>query len=123
MDISVVLAQILGIFFVVVGASMVVNKKATKAAMEEAVQNRGYLWMWGFLAILTGAVIVVLNNVWTSGLPLVITILGWLAIIKGVFILFFPDAAVSVYRKFNKEGLLVFSGLVVIVIGLILFYL
>jgi len=122
MNNSIVIAQILGIFFAVVGVSMALNKKTVMAAMEEAVQNRGYLWLWGFLAVATGAIILPLNNVWTSGLPLLITILGWLALIKGVFIFVFPDVAVSMYRKFNSSGVLVFCGLVALILGLVLLY-
>ena len=122
MNISIVLAQVLGIFFVVMGVSMIVNKKFTTIVLEESIQNRGYLWMWGFLALMTGAIIVPLNNLWTSGLPLLVTVLGWLALIKGAFILFFPGAAVAMYRKYNKDGLLVLSGLVVFALGLSMLY-
>jgi len=101
---------------------MVVNKKLTTAAVEEAIRDQGSLWMWGFLAVITGAVIIPLNNMWTSGLPLVITILGWLALIKGVLILFFPAAMVSLYRKFIKESMMIPAGLVVFVLGLVLLY-
>jgi hypothetical protein len=122
MDISVVIAQVLGIFFIVAGISMVANSKATMLAIEESVQHKGVLYVWGLLALLTGATIVALNNAWTSGLPLLVTILGWLALIKSAFILWFPGAASSLYRKFNKGGLIVFCGLVAFVLGVILLY-
>ncbi len=122
MDISAVIAEVLGIFFVVMGAAMVVNAKETAAVLEEAAQNKGYLWLWGFLALTTGAVIVSLNNMWTSGLPLVITILGWLALIKGAFILFFPAVTTALYRKFGKSGLMTFAGVVALVVGFALLY-
>jgi uncharacterized membrane protein HdeD (DUF308 family) len=69
---TTVIAQVLGIFFAVTGISMVVNTKGTAAAMEASVQNKGILWLWGMLALLIGAVIVVMNNTWTSGLPLLV---------------------------------------------------
>lgn len=119
---TVIIAQILGIFFVIAGVSMLANKKGTVVAIEESVQNKGTLWLWGFLAILIGATIVVQNNVWTSGLPLLVTILGWLALIKGAFILFFPAAATALYKKCNKGNLLVLCGLVMLVLGLVLLY-
>jgi len=119
---SIVLAQILGIFFAVIGISMVVSSKTTVVAIEEAVQHKGVLWTWGFLALLVGAVIVVLNNFWTSSLPLLVTILGWLALLKAIFILFFPGNAAALYRKFNNRGMIVFCGLIVFVLGLVLFY-
>jgi hypothetical protein len=122
MDISVAIAQVLGIFFVIAGIAMVVSSKATADAIEESVAHKGIMFMWGVLALLIGAWIVVFNNVWTSGLPLLVTILGWLAIIKGAFILLAPAAAVSLYRKFGKGGMMVFCGVVVFVLGLVLLY-
>jgi hypothetical protein len=122
MDISVVIAEVLGIFFVVMGVAMVVSGKATVSAIEESVEHKGMLFMWGLLALLVGSVIVVLNNVWTTGLPLLVTILGWLALIKGAFILLAPAAAASLYRKFGKSGMIVFVGVVAFVIGLVLLY-
>ena len=122
MDISVVIAQVLGIFFVVVGIAMVANGKATAGAIEESVAHKGIVFMWGVFALLTGAVIVVLNNVWTAGLPLLVTILGWLALIKGVFILLAPAAAIALYRRFGKGGMMVFCGVIAFVLGLILLY-
>jgi len=122
MDISVVIAQVGGIFFIVTGVAMVANSKGVAGAIEESVAHKGVVFMWGLLALLVGAVIVVLNNAWTSGLPLLITILGWLALAKGAFIMLAPDAAASLYRKFGKSGLLVFCGVVVFVLGVILLY-
>lgn len=122
MDLSIVIAQVLGIFFVVVGIAMAVNSKATAGAMEESVAHKGVVFLWGLLALFMGAVIVVLNNAWTSGLPLLVTILGWLALIKGVFILLAPGPAAALYRKCGKSGLLVFVGVVAFVLGLVLLY-
>ena len=122
MDISVVIAQVLGIFFVVMGIAMVANSKATVAAIEESTLHKGVMYLWGIVALLVGATIVVLNNVWTSGLPLFVTILGWLAIIKAAFILLAPGAAASMYRKFGKGGMVVFCGVVVFVVGAVLLY-
>ncbi len=47
MDISVVIAQVLGIFFVVAGIAMVVSSKATAGAIEESVAHKGIMFMWG----------------------------------------------------------------------------
>lgn len=122
MNISMVLAQIAGIFFVVVGIAMVVNGKATAEAIEESVAHKGIVFLWGLFALLTGAIVVVLNNSWTTGLPLLVTILGWLALIKGVFILLAPVAAASLYKKFGHSGMVVFCGVIAFVLGLILLY-
>jgi hypothetical protein len=88
--------------------------------VEESVQNKGTLWLWGFLAVAVGAVIVILNNVWTSGLALIVTIIGWAALVKGAFILIFPGAATTLYRKCNKSWVIVLSGIIVLILGIVL---
>jgi hypothetical protein len=122
MNTSIVLAQILGIMFVVLGLSMLFNKKWTTLAVEEIVKNQGLTWIGGLVTLILGAVIVALNNVWTSGLPLFITILGWLTLIKGAFILLLPDSTVSYYRKMNKGNIFVWGGVIVFILGLILLF-
>jgi hypothetical protein len=122
MDISIVLAQVLGTVFVVVGLSMLFQKKYTLLVVEELVQSKSFMWLGGVIALIIGVVIIALNNVWTSGLPLVITIIGWLAIIKGVFLLLFPGTTASFYRRFNKDGVFVLAGLVMLILGLVLLF-
>jgi hypothetical protein len=119
---TTIIAQILGIFFAIAGISMAANSKGTADAVEASVQDKGSLFLWGILALLIGAVVVVLNNLWTSGLPLLVTILGWIALIKGAFILALPNAAASLYGKFNKSGMFVVCGVIAFILGLILLY-
>jgi len=122
MNISVVLAQILGIIFVVLGLSMLFNKKWTAVAIEEMIKNQGIIWLAGLVTLMIGSVVVVLNNVWTSGLPLFVTILGWLTLIKGAFILIFPNLTFSYYKKMNKGNIFVWGGAIVFILGLVLLY-
>lgn len=122
MDISVVVAHILGIFLAVMGVSMFINSKGTVTVVEESLQSKSVLWMWGLLATMAGALILAFNNVWTSGLPLVVTIIGWLVLIKGAFILFVPGSAASFYRIFAKKSLVAFCGVIALIIGLVLLY-
>ena len=122
MTISSFLAQVLGIIFLVVGISIVLKKKYAIAAVDEITHNKGLLWLCGFSALAMGAVMVVLNNFWTTGLPLFITVLGWLAILKGAFLLLLPEYTASLYRKINKGGIFIAAGFVCFILGLIMIY-
>ena len=123
MDITIVLSQILGIVFIVLGLSMIFQKKNTVSVIEGLVQNKSFMWMGGLIALMIGAVIVVLNNVWSSGLPLIITIIGWLALIKGTFLLVFPKTAAPFYKKVGKDSIFVSTGAIVLLLGLVLIFL
>jgi hypothetical protein len=121
MNITIVLAQIWGIGFIVFGLSMLFNKKWITVAVEEMVQNQGVMLLAGLVALIMGLVLVALNNIWTSGLPLLITILGWLTLLKGAVILIFPNFTTSYYRKVNKENVFFWGGLIILILGILLF--
>jgi len=88
---------------------------------EEIFKNQGIVWLAGLITLMMGSVIVVINNIWTSGLPLFITILGWLTLLKGATILIFPNFTFSYYKKMNRKNIFVWGGLIIFILGLILF--
>jgi len=120
MDISILFAHILGITFTGLGLSMIINKKWTTIVVDEIFKNQSITWLVGLFTLLLGSMIVVLNNIWTSGLPLFITILGWLTLCKGVVILIFPNFSNSYYKKINKENTFICGGIIIFILGLIL---
>ena len=83
-------------------------------------KNQGLTWLAGLITLLMGATIIVINNIWTSGLPLIITILGWLTLLKGVFLMLFPNISFSYYKKMNKGNVFVWGGLFVFILGVML---
>ncbi|MGC9602369.1 MAG: hypothetical protein ABSE76_01320 [Minisyncoccia bacterium] len=122
MNASIAIAQVLGLVLAIMGLSVIFDRKNVSVALDKIGQDRGFLWLWGFLILSMGAVIVVMNNSWTSGLALLITILGWLTLIKGAFLLLFPGPAIALYRKCNKDGVLLFGGIVAFIVGVVLLY-
>lgn len=118
--ISVLLAQILGIMFVVLGLSLVFHRKWTALAIDEMAKNPGVIWLAGLITVMLGSTIVGLNNIWTSGLPLCITILGWLTLIKGATILLFPHFSSSYFKRVNKGSIFVWGGMIITILGIIL---
>ena len=118
----IITSRILGIVLTVSGLSLLFNKKGVRSLIEETTQSQGLLWLFGFFALVMGSILVVFNNVWSSGMQLLVTIIGWLTLIKGAFILLFPNTAISLSKKWDKNGLFAVSGLGALVLGLILLY-
>jgi len=121
MLIAIVLAHIFGICFIVLGLSMILNKNWTAVVVEEMANNQGILWLAGLITVTMGSIIVVLNNSWAFGLPLFMSILGWLTLLKGAIILIFPGSSISYYRKMNRGNIFVWGGVFVFILGLIMF--
>ena len=122
MNISIAIAQVLGLVLTCMGLSVVFDRKNVSAALSKLDQDRGFLWLWSFLILTMGVVLVVMNNIWTSGLPLFITVLAWLTLIKGFSLLFLPGPSLALYRKCNTKNTLLFGGVAACIIGLILLY-
>lgn len=122
MNNAIVISQVLGFLFTILGLSVIIHKKNTAAALDLIIGNQGFLWLWGFVALAIGAVIVAFNSTWTYGWQLVIAILGWVAILKGTFIIIFPKSTASFYKKMNKDGILAIGGFVLFFLGLIMLY-
>ena len=84
-------AELFGVMMLVAGLALLANRETVIAAMHELSETRGALLVSGTLSLFVGLVIVLTHNEWSgSTLALVVTILGWLSVLKGLFFFFAP---------------------------------
>ena len=73
---------------------MATHKEATVTTVNALSHNPPLLLMSGVIALVAGLAIILGHNVWSGGvLPVVVTLVGWLSLVKGLFILFLPSVA------------------------------
>ena len=65
-------------------------------------QGRTGAFLDGLLTLNCGALVAAFHNVWT-GLPTVVTLLGWGMVIKGTVRLAAPGAALRIYERMTPE--------------------
>jgi uncharacterized membrane protein len=122
MDSVIVLARISGIMCLLIGLS-VMNKSSMATIMDELERSKAVFWFIGFMAALLGAIMLNVYSTWSAHWPVLLTILGWLALLKGIAIMLFPSSAWhSFYRKFKASGIVMFSGILALLVGIILLY-
>jgi len=75
--------------------------------------------MAGIVLLLSGLSVVLTHNIWNAGfLPLVITRIGWVLIVRGILSMFVPgDGIVRMIRWFKVEEFSWRYALLVLVIG------
>jgi hypothetical protein len=78
--------------------------------------------MIGFLAVIVGFLIVHCHNLWGKDWTVLITIIGWLALIKGVLIIVFPKFIQRLSRSFLTDRTLQIYPYVTLLIGLLFAY-
>src|SRR3989344_7139161 len=83
MDLTIILARFWGIVLVAACGAYVANRKLLQEELK-AVEKQEILLLSGFIALLVGAVHVAIYNRWEFTIRGLITLLGWITLLKGV---------------------------------------
>src|ERR1700680_1080168 len=82
------LGKLLGLYLVAVSLSMFAHARATVEIMKAIIQDPPLLFIAGLMGVTAGLGIVLAHNVWSGGpLPIIVTLLGWASLIKGMVLL------------------------------------
>lgn len=121
MNLSIFLAKVLGIYFLVVGLAILFNLRRTTSIIYGVIQNPSLQLIFGIVTSTIGILLVVSHNIWIRDWPVIITIIGWLILIKGVLNLISPNIASALARPFiQSRASRTFSALISLAIGLYL---
>lgn len=83
------LGRLIGLYCLVVSLSMILHRSATIQTVTELVHSPPLLFLVGIIGMAVGLAMIVAHNVWSGGaLPVTVTLIGWLALIKGGLMLF-----------------------------------
>jgi len=58
--------------------------------LKEFIANRALIFLTGVLALLAGVAILNVHNVWVPDWRVIVTVLGWLLVLRGIMLLVFP---------------------------------
>ena len=120
MDTSLLLAKIFGLTYLIVGLGILLNKDRYRDMLNEFLKQKALLYLSGVLALIVGLVIVLYHNVWEASWVVIITIIGWAALIKGIVLLLAPQALLDISRYWLHRMQLV--GIATLGFGLVLSY-
>jgi len=115
----------IGIAYVAIGLGVLINPAYYKKLLEEEyIENRPVVYLNGFIILAVGYFLIALHNVWVLDWSLIITLFGWFAFIKGLFILGLPKAYLKISKGLKKKKeYLIAEAIFIIVIGAVLVYL
>lgn len=122
MGIPSVLAEIYGGILVLTGLT-VLNKKYFDVVLNELENSKALVWLTGVVTFTIGITMVTFYNVWGSDWRVVVTLFGWLTLVKGALIALFPVTVMRFYQRFKGAGIIMFGGIIAIVLGVVLLYL
>jgi uncharacterized protein YjeT (DUF2065 family) len=116
--------QVLSLYYIAVGIGILVNTQFYKKVFEEFIERTSILYLGGVMALGVGYLLVAFHNTWTKDLSVIITIVGWLALVKGILIFICPNLMIAVSKAIiGKERNLRIQAIVVIILGVLFSFL
>ena len=123
MEISLLLAQVMGLYLLLEGIVILARQKFVVNIVNDLSNNKALMFVTGAMVFILGLLVVLNHNVWEASWQVIPTIIGWAMIAKGISIFFIPNIVLGLAKKFAKDrNLAVSSGVIAIAIGAYLVY-
>jgi len=120
-DTSLLLARVWGIFIIIVCLGFFANRTLYKNIIED-FKKPGLLYLSGFFTLIIGLLSVLYYNIWTADWRVIITLLGWIACLKGSIRILFPEFVIRmISRVEHRKMFYVISFALSCMVGLYLF--
>jgi hypothetical protein len=119
------IARLMGPVLLIIGIGMIMGMltegEGYSSLLKEFIGSRALIFVTGGLALLAGLAVVNAHNLWVPDWRVIVTILGWLLIVRGISNLVFPAVVQTLGDRMIASHAGVLAGAAfTIVIGAIL---
>lgn len=104
MDTSLFLAQLIGPISMILGFSFLIHAERIRAIFEDFRKSAGELYLVDLATLIAGLSMILVHNVWTADWRVVITLIGWMAFIKGISLALWPSESIAVGEPLVKNS-------------------
>lgn len=112
-DISLSFARLWGLFYVIFGLLFVITRQLGKTI--EMTEDKKFVIATGYSTLLMGLITVSFHNLWVKDWRVVITLLGWIAVLKSIHKIGFPESIHRQAQKFKNKQ--IFSTIFLLILG------
>ncbi len=118
MESSLLIGRLFAVVYLCVGVGMVLRPLFYREMINDMANHPGVLYLGALLALAVGLLIVMYHNIWPDDWRLLITLFGWMALLKGILLTMLPDLLARQMRALGKRaGLLRGWGVVALLLG------
>jgi hypothetical protein len=122
MDASIFLARVYGLYFIIMAALLLIKSDYCVSIIRDLFQNSTLVFAIGWSTLILGILVVIGHNIWELNWKTIITVFGYLTLLKGVALLYFPE----IMKRYNFSSIrnvhFVLYG-TLFVLGILIFYL
>lgn len=121
MPTSIFLAKLIGPILLAIGLGLLANGAAYRKLTNEFLHSRALICLSGLISMAAGLAVVLTHNVWTADWRVLITLLGWLALIGGALRLIVPQELQTIGKWFTaRSAAFTTAGAVWLAVGAVL---
>ncbi|WAC08090.1 MAG: hypothetical protein OS130_02530 [Thermodesulfobacteriota bacterium] len=106
MQLSKLIARMAAVIYLSASLGAFFSADYYRKVSEDLFNNAGLTYLAGFMTIIIGLLIVHYHNIWAKNWTVLVTFLGWLALLKGLLLIVCPGFMHSL-----SEGMLTEWGL------------
>lgn len=112
------IAGLAGPVMMAVAIAMLINRQTVVTLLKGIGNDHGFIFFAGILTLLAGLAIVRAHNVWSAEWTVLITIVGWLAVIAGIVRIIWPDRIARINTSaMGTENAITAWALVALMLG------
>jgi len=104
MILSTFLAKLLGLYFIIISLLWIFRHQQLVASCKEMILTKGLLALSGEFSLVFGLVIAIDHTIWEWSWQGLVTLLGYLLILRGILRLAFPAFVKSAVSKMVKDS-------------------
>jgi hypothetical protein len=116
MTLSILVAKILALTYISAGIAALSGKITFSQMMEDFERSPGLTFITGFMTLIFGVILVTYHNIWVKNWTVLITLIGWISVLKGIRLIAFPQSNAyfkSWYKNSKVWGIcMLFVGIV-----------
>jgi hypothetical protein len=118
MDLSIFLAQLFGLYFLIAGVVVMFRQRSFMAAMMDLLGSRGLLTIVALCQLFAGLALVISHPIFTANWQGIITLIGIWIVVEALFYLTIPyTRLVRLVKMFGTSTWFTSGGLVSIGLG------
>jgi hypothetical protein len=119
------LSRLLGLYCIVMALSMFLRGQLMVDTVASMLGNAPLMLFLGIVVVIAGLAMVLTHNIWSGGtLTVLVTLIGWIALIKGaLFLIVPPGSSTALFLNgFHYQQLFYVYAAIALIVGLYLTY-
>ena len=118
MELTLLLAKVFGLYMLFGGILVLMRPRYIMLAVAALIEDKSLRLVFGIIGILLGLLLVNTHNTWNTLPEILVSLIGWAALVKSVMYLFLKESTMDkIVKMFMDRKWYVIDGIVAILFG------